>query len=185
MKNVIKIILSIPNILNTLYWRIRGVKIGKYSQISLNCSIDTPKGVKIGCEVFIAPGCHIYSNNSNISISDFVMIGPNVSLLAANKDYSDPSLPMKKNGKYICREIQIQSDVWIGEKAIILPGVTLGRGCIIAAGSIVTKDVLPFSIVGGSPAKFLKWRFNKKSQDKANKLDLTKFLGVKKIRDEI
>ena len=53
----------------------------------------------------------------------------------------------------------IQDDVWVGANSIILRGVTVGEGSVIAAGSIVTKDVMSYSVVGGSPAKFLKMRF--------------------------
>lgn len=56
----------------------------------------------------------------------------------------------------------IKNDVWIGGFSIIFSGVTLGNGCVIAAGSVVTKDVKPYTIVGGNPAKFIRNRFNKK-----------------------
>ena len=58
--------------------------------------------------------------------------------------------------------MHIKNDVWIGAFSIILSGITLGNGCVIAAGSVVTKDVKPYTIVGGAPAKFLRSRFNKK-----------------------
>jgi len=59
-------------------------------------------------------------------------------------------------------DLFIKNDVWIGAFSIILSGITLGNGCVIAAGSVVTKDVKPYTIVGGVPAKFLRSRFNKK-----------------------
>jgi len=58
--------------------------------------------------------------------------------------------------------LRIKNDVWIGAFSIIFSGVTLGNGCVIAAGSVVTKDVKPYTIVGGNPAKFIRNRFNKK-----------------------
>jgi acetyltransferase-like isoleucine patch superfamily enzyme len=59
---------------------------------------------------------------------------------------------------HVKSKVRIEDDVWIGANSIILPGVTIGEGAVIAAGSIVTKDVLPFSIVGGVPAKLIKMR---------------------------
>ncbi|QQR64412.1 transferase [Candidatus Roizmanbacteria bacterium] len=60
------------------------------------------------------------------------------------------------------KPIVIEDDVWIGTKSVILPGVTIGRGSIVAAGAVVTKNVAPYSIVGWVPAKVIGWRFDKK-----------------------
>ena len=62
------------------------------------------------------------------------------------------------------KKCYIEDDVWIGARVIIIHGVSIGRGSIIAAGSVVTKDVAPYSIVGGVPARLIKMRFNKKEQ---------------------
>ena len=58
--------------------------------------------------------------------------------------------------------VQIGNDVWIGQGAIIMPGVQIGHGAVIAAGAVVTRDVAPYAIVAGIPARFLKWRFEPK-----------------------
>lgn len=58
------------------------------------------------------------------------------------------------------QSVIIEDDVWVGTDSVILKGVTVGRGSIIAAGSVVTKNILPYSIVAGTPAKFSKWRWN-------------------------
>lgn len=64
--------------------------------------------------------------------------------------------------------VSIGNDVWIGSRAIILDGISIGNGCIIAANSVVTKDVEPYSIIGGVPAKFIKYRFSEKKIDELN-----------------
>ncbi|MFZ3231109.1 MAG: CatB-related O-acetyltransferase [Pseudobdellovibrio sp.] len=69
--------------------------------------------------------------------------------------------------------IVIQDDVWIGTDSIILSGVTLGKGCIVAAGSIVTKSVPAFAVVGGNPAKIIKYRFNEDIMSRMMKIDFS------------
>ena len=168
--------------LTTLYWSFRMKKVGKNIWIEPGMNIDNPQNITLGNEVFIAKNAHLYANGASITLGSFVMVGPYVSMIAANKDYTDESIPMKKNGKYLRRDIYIEDDVWIGEKAIILPGVTIARGAIIGAGSVVSKSVESYSIVAGNPAKHIKWRFDAKKQNSAKKLDLSKFIGKKKLR---
>jgi len=74
--------------------------------------------------------------------------------------------------------IIVEDDVWIGTRAMILSGVRIGQGAIIAAGAVVTKDVPPYSIVGGNPAKIIKYRFYK------NLIDLIKTKDIKLILKE-
>lgn len=71
-------------------------------------------------------------------------------------------------------EIIVQDDVWIGDKVTILPGVTLGQGCVIALGSVVTKNVPPYAVVGGVPARVIKYRFPANIIKKLVKIDFSK-----------
>lgn len=104
-----------------------------------------------------------------LTIGNFVSIANNVKfLLGGNHPYeSFSTYPFKVLFWGEATEAQtkgaiiIEDDVWIGENALILSGVKIGQGAIIAAGSVVTKDVEPYSIVGGNPAKFIKYRFDK------------------------
>lgn len=77
------------------------------------------------------------------------MIGPQVTLLTANHDFND-------HNTLICKPIHIKENAWIGARATILPGITIGENSVVAGGSVVTKDVEPNVIVGGNPAKVLK-----------------------------
>ena len=72
--------------------------------------------------------------------------------------------------------IELKDDVWIGDSAIICSGVTIGQGAVIAAGSVVTKDVEPYAIVGGNPAHLIKWRFDEKLRQQLCKINLIKIL---------
>lgn len=126
------------------------------------------KNISIGEKVYIGPGALFVSTLSHIYIGDKVMFGPNVSLLGGNhsthiigKFMADYSLKDKRDDDD--DDILIDKDVWVGTGSIILKGVKVGRGAIVAAGSVVNKNVPPYSIVGGTPAKVLKYRWEVES----------------------
>ena len=91
-----------------------------------------------------------------ITIGENVLMGPECMIFTANHLYKRDSLILEQ--KNVIKDVKIGSDVWLGARCIILPGVNIGDGAIIAAGSVVTKDVEPYSIVGGNPAKLIKYR---------------------------
>lgn len=92
-----------------------------------------------------------------ITIGDDVIMGPRVSFHAENHRYEDPDTPIRLQGE-TRQGIVVENDCWIGAGAIILDGVRIGSGAIVAAGSVVTKDVPAFAIVAGSPARIIKQR---------------------------
>lgn len=91
-------------------------------------------------------------------IGNHVMIAPNVAILSKSHNHSDISTPMILQGESEHQEVVVENNVWIGRNAIIMPGVTIGEGCIIGAGAVVTKSTAPNTIVGGVPAKIIKRR---------------------------
>lgn len=93
----------------------------------------------------------------HITIGNDVMMAPRCALIADGHRFSDLTRPMNTQGTEP-GSITIGNDVWLGYGVIILPGVTVGDGAICAAGAVVTKDVQPYSIVGGNPARVLKMR---------------------------
>jgi acetyltransferase-like isoleucine patch superfamily enzyme len=113
-------------------------------------STDCGKNIKVGKNVFINSGCR-FQDQGGISIGDGVLVGHNVVLVTLNHDV-DP----KKRSTLHPAPIKIDNNVWIGANATVVPGVTIGEGAIVAAGSVVTKDVPSNVIVGGVPAKELK-----------------------------
>lgn len=123
-------------------------KLPQSSTILTPVYIDRGITINIGENVFINWGFNAVSTGS-ITIEDGVMIAPNVSLLTANHDLQDLQI-------ITCKPIVIKKNAWIGEGAKILQGVTVGEGAVVAAGAVVTKDVAPYTIVGGNPAKFIK-----------------------------
>jgi len=113
-----------------------------------------------GCSVKIGRECQINENVfiQGANIGNFVMIAPNVSILNSTHKYDRTDIPMCRQGEERKINPIIGDDVWIGRNAVIMPGVRIGDGAIIASGAIVTKDVETFSVVGGVPAKLIRKR---------------------------
>lgn len=111
------------------------IKIGNNSGLGISCRV--PAGVTIGEDVMMGPNCCIYTRNHKFDRTD---------------------IPMWKQGFQEIKPVNIGNDVWIGKNVIILPGVNIGNGSIIGAGAIVTKDVPDYAVVGGNPARVLKYR---------------------------
>jgi len=86
-----------------------------------------------------------------------VLMGPRVTLLAENHVFDDLDLPIKEQG-VVRSAIHIEDDCWLGAGSTVLAGVTVGHGSVVAAGSVVTKDVPPGSVVAGVPAKLVRSR---------------------------
>ncbi len=97
-----------------------------------------------------------------VRIGRHVMIGPELMALSRNHRIADLKKPMREQGRKADRRIVIEDDVWIGGRVILLPGISVGRGAVVGAGSVVTKDVPPFSIVAGNPAKIVGKRTERK-----------------------
>jgi acetyltransferase-like isoleucine patch superfamily enzyme len=111
--------------------------------------------LKTGDNIQINPGACIYGK---VEIGNNVMIAPNVTIAGGNHGTSKSDIPMI-NQKSVSRGIKIGNDVWIAANSVILDGLTIGDGSIIAAGSVVTKNVEPYSIVAGNPANIIKYRY--------------------------
>ncbi len=121
---------------------------GVYSQIG--------QGIVIGDNVGISDNCFIQVRG-NVKIGNDVIIGPNTSIFSENHNYNDEFTLVRKQG--VTRKgVIIEDNVWIGAKVVILDGVKIGSGSIISAGSVVNKDVIKDSIVGGIPAKLIKMK---------------------------
>ncbi len=137
-------------------------RIEKQVNIWIASEVDAKPKLKIGKNFFIGRNTHLGVYDS-LSMGDFVMIGAYSYITTANHSFERSDIPMYQQG-FSSAPVSIGSDVWIGARCVILPGVTIGSGAVIAAGSVVTKDVGPFEVWGGVPAKKLKDRpFPKKS----------------------
>lgn len=94
----------------------------------------------------------------NLKVGKDVMMGPYVVIVGDNHQFSRIDIPMRLQGNIECQPVRIEDDVWIGARAIILPGLTIGKGAIIGAGAVVTKDVPAYAICVGNPARVIKYR---------------------------
>ena len=139
-----------PEEITQLFEKLIGKKVGKNFGMFQPFYTDCGKNITIGDNVFLNSGCKM-QDQGGITIGDGTLVGHNVVFATINHD-EDPSKRANMHPKPIC----IGKNVWIGANATILAGVTIGDGAIIAAGAVVNKDVKPFTMVGGVPAKFIK-----------------------------
>lgn len=161
-KNFHRVLRLLPNFL----WPIKVLAIkksikrhGKNFKLGPNVIIYNRKDVEIGDDVFIGDKTTI-GGKVAIKIGNNVMFGPEVMIRGGDHNFSVVGKPMRfiKEGG-INLPINIEDDVWIGARVIILKGVRIMEGAVIGAGAIVTKDVLPYSINVGNPSKPIKSRF--------------------------
>jgi maltose O-acetyltransferase len=132
-------------------------KAGKNINIERGAHFGSGLNIEIGDQSGIGQHCRLHGP---VKIGAYVMMGPEVMMFTSNHEFSRTDIPMCRQGNTAPQQIIIEDDVWIGARALILPGVLIGRGSIIAAGSVITKNVESYSIVGGNPAKLIKKRIS-------------------------
>lgn len=128
--------------------------LGTNIEIESNVFFGDGRDIEIGNYIQINEDCWI----RNAKIGNYVMIAPKVMILNYGHITTSFDTPMIFQGKRVYKQTIIEDDVWIGARCIIMPGVRIGKGAIVAAGAIVTKDVEPYTVVGGNPAKLIKYR---------------------------
>lgn len=196
-KNIFKIFKKKSDSITIINSKIsKNVQIGEHVKIINGVTIAAKEKIEIGRYTsIIGPNTNINNQLNEISIGSFCSIAPNVTIQEYNHytnkitTYYINKNIFKTGSRYDVTSkggINIGHDVWIGTNSIILSGVTIGNGAIIAANSVVTKDVPEYSIYGGNPAKFIKQRFNKDVTDFINNLewwywDIDKILNNKEL----
>lgn len=127
------------------------------TQVSIYLWPGAPEAkLTLGDRVYIGRNTNIAAYAS-ITIGDNVLVAPYCHIISGNHGYERRDIPIRDQN-ITCKPITIEEDVWIGTHVVVLPGVTIGKGAIVAAGSIVNKDIPPYQIWGGAPARFLKER---------------------------
>jgi len=129
-------------------------RCGRDVNVERGASFGSGRRVRIGDRSGLGANARV----EWVTIGRDVMMGPD--LLAFNRNHAHCRLdvPMVEQGFEPPEEIVIEDDVWIGARVILLPGVRVGKGCIVGAGAVVTRDVPPFAIVAGAPARVIRFR---------------------------
>lgn len=131
-------------------------KLGKDVLIDYGTYFRYPKKIRIGNGVSINRGCELYAahlaTGGTITIGNNVALGPHVKVFAGGHDYNTVDL-VDTAGPVVIHDL-----VWVGGNSTILPGVQIGEGAVIGAGSVVTRDIPPYSVAVGNPARVIKSR---------------------------
>lgn len=145
------------NLLKSFFIRIQGGTVGKKVVFYPGIKINPAFNITLGDNVDLAWGVLI-TTGGGVEIGERTLIGYNTQIFSANHIIPKNRGRIFGSGHDRQKPVKISNDVWIGAACVILPGITIGEGAIVAAGSVVTKDVEAFSIVGGNPAKLIKYR---------------------------
>lgn len=140
-----------PNPIRKYYLRLFGIKIYHKSYIHRGCKFFHIGKLRIGNNSVVNFNCYL-DNRRGIYIGDNVGIAHNTKIYSLGHDINDPEFRTSGNPVYI------KDNAFIFSNALIMPGVTIGEGAIVLPGSVVTKDVAPYSVVGGNPAIKIKER---------------------------
>lgn len=136
---------------------------GKYVSIGDGFKAVGIANIQMGNHVSLGSDNRFITTRAKVIIGDYVMTASNVTFITGGHDYSSKDIPMimvkeEDKAEDVDQPIVLEGDNWIGANVTILKGVTIGYGVVVAAGSVVTKSVPPYTIVGGVPAKVIKER---------------------------
>jgi maltose O-acetyltransferase len=134
-----------------MYRHVFGVRIGPGSTIHWRCRFFRPRGVSIGQHSLIGNDAFL-DGRYGLNIGSNVNVGGEVAVFTAEHDIDDPDFRMTGGS------VTVDDYVYIGSRVTILPGVTIGKGAVVATGAVVTRDVPPYTVVGGVPARKIRER---------------------------
>lgn len=130
--------------------------LGKQTLIQHGFRVTSPERVSIGSHCNFAQGVYI-TGGGGVSIGDWVGLGPDVKIWSVNHRFDDSKRPWQLQG-FNRNAVVIEDDVWLAANVFVSPGTTIGRGAIVAAGSVVTRSVPAYAIFAGNPGRVIGWR---------------------------
>lgn len=129
---------------------------GRDTVIQDRFRVTNPEKVSIGAHCNLAEGVFI-TGGGGVTIGNYVGLGPDVKIWSVNHRYADPDQPWMLQG-YDQHPVVIEDDAWLGASCFVMPGVTIGRGAILSAGTVLMKSIPPYAIVAGNPGRIVGWR---------------------------
>lgn len=148
---------STNNRIKTKILQLMGASIGKDVSVDIGVIIRSPRGLIIGNNVVIS-SYSVITAGGGITIEDNVLIGYGCKILSLNHKIPSSKNQSLRYSGHDFKKVHISRDAWIASDVTILPGVEIGEGAVIAAGSVVTKNILPYTINAGVPCKIIKYR---------------------------
>lgn len=142
-----------------LRFRYRNARVGKSFHVGTSVSIGA--GFVAGDYVYIGPYSQL---PPQVQVGHYSSLSAHVAVVGADHNYDPPGVPIVFAGRPPSRITTIGSDVLIGHGAILMRGITIGNGAIVGAGAVVTKDVPPYAVVVGVPARVLRYRFDERGR---------------------
>jgi maltose O-acetyltransferase len=151
--------------LRAAFWRGWTRKVGEKSYISYNVKLECPERISIGRNTRIKNNC-ILDGHGGLEIGDDVLLGFQSVIMTSTHRFRDAATPIRLQG-HDRKPVRIGNDAWVGARVIIQPGVTVGNGAVVGSAAVVTKDVPPFAVVAGVPARVM----GRRSQEAAPNTD--------------
>lgn len=130
--------------------------MGKDNVLQAGLRVANPEMVAIGSHCNLARGVFI-TGGGGVTIGDWVGFGPDTKIWSVNHRFADPDTPWLLQG-WDKKPVVVEDDVWLGANVFVMPGVTIGKGAIVSAGTVVNKSIPPYAIVTGNPGRVVGWR---------------------------
>ena len=133
----------------------RNMRFGRGVRVGRHCILTAQAGaLSLADGAALSPGVHLGADHGRIEVGRCTAIGPGTVVRAANHRFSRRDVPIMRQG-HVPGVVVIEDDVWIGANCVITPDVRIGRGAVVGAGAVVTRDVAPLAVVGGVPARVI------------------------------